>query len=196
MKRDLWLIFIFMPCFSGYEAFQEEAAVCAICLTQPYWLHFVVCYSYYYTNQVRRAHTTVFNYILYFGKIHGGSAVSTEWRYLTAVVPTPYLTCMDLWQMIRTTSASGEKCCRGRRSRLSLRHGRNWDTGSRLCLCRKYKTNWHISNVQMLESIVCTCVFKILDFFIQSDLYGQTFWRKPDSTAMLKGTVMIGTDCN
>lgn len=152
-----------MPCFSGYEALQEEAAVCALCLTQPYWLHFVVCYSYYYTNQVRRAHTTVFNYILYFGKIHSGSAVSTEWRYLTAVVPTPYLMCMDLGQTIRTTSASGERCCRGRRSRLSLRHGRNWDTGSRVCLFCKYKTNWHISNVLMLDSIVYTCVLKILD---------------------------------
>lgn len=133
--------FIFMPCFSGNEALQEEAAICALCLTQPYWLHYVVCYSYYHTNQVRRAHTTVFNYILYFGKIHGGSAVSTEWHYLTAVVPTPYLKWMGLEQMIRTTSASGERCCQGRSSLLSLRPGRNWDTGSGEGLFCKCKSN-------------------------------------------------------
>lgn len=85
---------------------------------------------------------TIFSCIEEFVKIQGGSAVSTEWRCLTAVVLTPYLRCMGLGPTIRTTSASGERWCQGRRSRLSLRPGRNWDTGRRGCLFHKYNWLW------------------------------------------------------
>lgn len=75
----------------------------------------------------------------------------TGWRCLTVAVQTPSQTCTGQEQTTPTTSASGERCCQGRRSPLSLRPAKNSGTGTALA-----------SRCSCVDPGVCVCVSKPL----------------------------------